>query len=90
MNRKEILERERNLAPYAGIASILVPVLFIASTAIATSISVSDGVATDEIRTFSDDRRPSSPPRSFAPSPSASSRCLCTCCSAPRRRAASG
>ena len=29
--------------------------MFIASTAIATSISVSDGVATDEIRTFSDD-----------------------------------
>ena len=56
MNRKEILERERNLAPYAGIASILVPVLFIGSTAIATSISVSDGVATDEIRTFADDK----------------------------------
>jgi hypothetical protein len=56
MNRKQILERERDLAPYAGIAAILVPVLFIASTAIATSISVSDGVATDEIRTFADDK----------------------------------
>ena len=30
MNRKEILERERRLAPYAGIAAILVPVALIA------------------------------------------------------------
>lgn len=56
MNRKEILERERRLAPYAGIAAILVPVALIASTAIATSISVSEGLATDEIRTFADDK----------------------------------
>jgi hypothetical protein len=56
MNRKEILERERRLAPYAGIAAILVPVALIASTVIATSISVSEGLATDEIRTFADDK----------------------------------
>jgi hypothetical protein len=56
MTRKQILERERRLAPYAGIAAILVPVLFIASTAIATSVPVSDGLATDELRTFADDR----------------------------------
>jgi hypothetical protein len=56
MNRKQILERERSLAPYAGIAAILVPVLFIASTAIATSVSVSEGLATDELRTFADDK----------------------------------
>ncbi|MGH2986119.1 MAG: hypothetical protein ACRDLO_05465 [Solirubrobacterales bacterium] len=58
MNRKQILERERRLTPYAGIAAILVPVLFIGSTLIATSISVSDGVATDEVRTFADDKTP--------------------------------
>jgi hypothetical protein len=56
MTRKQILERERRLAPYAGIAAILVPVLFISSTAIATSVPVSDGLATDELRTFADDR----------------------------------
>jgi hypothetical protein len=58
MNRKQILERERSLAPYAGIAALLVPVLFVGSTLIATSISVSDGVATDELRTFADDKTP--------------------------------
>ena len=54
MNRKEILEREARLASYAGYAAIAVPVLFIASTAIVSSISVPDGLATDELRTFDD------------------------------------
>jgi hypothetical protein len=58
VNRNQILERERRLAPYAGASALLVPVLFIISTAIATSISVSEGLATDELRTFSGDQAP--------------------------------
>lgn len=52
MNPQQILERERGLATYAGLAAIAVPVLFIGSTVVVTSISVPDGLATDEIRNF--------------------------------------
>jgi hypothetical protein len=52
MNPRQILERERGLATYAGLASIAVPVLFIGSTALITSIAVPDGLATDEISSF--------------------------------------
>lgn len=52
MNPRQILERERGLATYAGLAAIAVPVLFIGSTAMVTTISVPDGLATDEIRSF--------------------------------------
>jgi hypothetical protein len=56
MNSKQILERERRLAPYAGIAAILIPLVFIGSTAIASSIAVPDGLPTDQLRTFDSDR----------------------------------
>jgi hypothetical protein len=49
MNRREILERERRLAPYAATCAILVPVLFIASTAIRGAISFPDGLPTDQL-----------------------------------------
>ena len=52
MNRQQIVERERRQAPYAGVAAILVPVLFIASTALISSVSVPTGLATDELRSF--------------------------------------
>jgi len=52
MEPSQILERERANARYAGLAAIAVPVLFIASTTLITTISVPQGMATDEISSF--------------------------------------
>ena len=49
MNRREILERERRLAPYAATCALLVPLLFIASTAIRGGIPFPDGLPTDQL-----------------------------------------
>ena len=58
MNARQIVERERSLAIYAGLSAIAVPVLFIASTVVITSISVPQGLATDEIRSFDSNAAP--------------------------------
>jgi hypothetical protein len=52
MTPREIVERESRTATYAGLAAIAVPILFIASTAVISTISVPEGLATDEIRSF--------------------------------------
>lgn len=49
MNRRQILEREERLAPYAAICGILVPILFIASTAVRGAVSFPDGLPTDQL-----------------------------------------
>ena len=49
MNRREILEREQRLAPYAATCAILVPVLFIASTAVRGAVGFPDGLPTDQL-----------------------------------------
>ncbi len=49
MNRREILEREQRLAPYAATCAILVPILFLASTAVRGGIPFPDGLPTDQL-----------------------------------------
>ena len=58
MNPRQIVERERSLATYAGLSAIAVPALFVASTVIITSISVPQGLATDELRSFDSNAAP--------------------------------
>lgn len=52
MNRREILEREERLAPYAATCAILVPLLFLGATAIAGGVSFPDGLPTDALPVF--------------------------------------
>ena len=49
MDRRQILEREERLAPYAAACAILVPILFIASTAIRSGVPFPDGLPTDQL-----------------------------------------
>jgi hypothetical protein len=49
MNKQQILERERRLARPAGLTAIAVPILYILSAAIGQSVSVPDGLPTDQV-----------------------------------------
>lgn len=49
MNRREVLDREARLAPYAATCAILIPILFLASTAIRGAVAFPDGLPTDQL-----------------------------------------
>ena len=52
MNRRQILDREQRLAPYAATCALLVPLLFLVSTILRGQIAFPDGLPTDQLPAF--------------------------------------